>query len=75
MDEAFTALDDDGLTDGLAGTLVGIGEGVDDAWAEIDAHPGLDDDQRAELTRHFEAIEEAVTESRKILGVSSENDT
>lgn len=61
-------------TDGLSGTLESIGEDVDDAWAEIDAHPGLDDDQRADLTRHFEAIEEAVAESRKILGVSSETE-
>jgi hypothetical protein len=59
----------------LPSILATVSEATDDAWAEIDSHPDLDDDQRAELTRHFEAIEEAVAEARKIVGVSSENDT
>jgi hypothetical protein len=71
MNEVLLKLD----TDGLSGTMSTLGECVDDAWPEIDAHPGLDKDQRAELTREFEAIEEAVANIRRIIGVSSENDT
>lgn len=72
MDETIIPLDE---TENLPGILSDIAEGVGDAWVEIDAHPGLDDDQRADLTRHFETIEEAAKEARGILGVSSENDT
>lgn len=70
MNEALLKLN----TDGLSGSLDTIGENVDDAWAEIDAHPGLDDDQRAELTKKFEVIEEAVKEAREIIGVSSDTE-
>jgi predicted metal-dependent phosphoesterase TrpH len=61
--------------DGLRGIVITLGETVDESWLEIDAHPGLDDDDRAALVRHFETIEEALSDARKIVGVSSENDT
>lgn len=58
----------------LPSILATIGEATDDAWPEIDAHPGLDKDSRADLTKQFEVIEEAVAEARRIIGVSSETD-
>lgn len=61
--------------EGLGGLLVTIGESVENAWPEIDSYPGLDDDDRAVMVRHFETIEEAVADVRKLIGVSSENDT
>ena len=59
----------------LPSILATIREATDDAWPEIDVHPTLDADQKAEVTQHFEDIEDAVAEIRRILGVSSENDT
>jgi hypothetical protein len=71
MERALLAL----RSEGLGGLVDTINESVESAWPEIDLHPGLDKDQRAELIRHFETIEEALSDVRKIIGVSSENDT
>ena len=70
--ELLTILPADEGLGGLVGTIT---ESIEGAWPEIDAYPGIDDDQRAALVRYFEDIEEALTEVRKIVGVSSENDT
>lgn len=61
--------------DGLRGLLGTLGETVEESWVEIDAHPGLEDDDRAKLIQLMEQVEEAVSEAKKIIGVSSENDT
>jgi hypothetical protein len=44
-------------------------------WPTLTDDTSLDDDQRAEVTRKIEEAEEAIKEARKIIGVSSENDT
>lgn len=61
--------------DGLRGLLGTLGETVEESWVEIDVHPGLDDDDRAKLIQLMEQVEEAVGEAKKLIGVSSENDT
>lgn len=61
--------------DGLRGLLDTMSEALDDAWVEIDVHPGLEDDDRAKIVQLMEQVEEAIGDAKKLIGVSSENDT
>lgn len=61
-------------TETTADVLTALKESVSEAWAVIDADPGLDDDQRAEMVRKFESIEEDIEEARKLIPVSSEDE-
>lgn len=54
--------------------LEGFGVDLENLYIPIDELEGLDDDQRAELIRKIEEIEELVNDARKILATSNAND-
>lgn len=58
----------------LAEVLAGFASDVETFFTVVEDEDGLDDDDRAELIKKFEGIEELVKEAQKIIGVSSEND-
>lgn len=57
-----------------ADVLTALKQAVNDSWATIDADDALDDDQRADMVKKFEDIEEAIEEARKLIPVSSEDE-
>lgn len=59
---------------GLDEIVAGFGVEVENIFVAIEDDDDLDDDERAELIKTFEEIEELVTTARKIVGVSTEND-